>query len=224
MLDSLQSWKNRIKMFCIFKLKFLILLSKVMKEWPNSTCHARISPSMPSPVPIPPLAGLAGCQSVLSWPVEQKNGDRTGALAPGAEIKQENRVKIFLSQEANMKWLLEKEDRALRAENSTGVISDIKSQLFWYNLSGIKYSLGWPAMFPWERIWDIAADSHCVFEKVQRENIWTFPLRGTSEEWFGCSYTTAPRPDHGSANISSAILKEFSLPPVFVVIQGQEFY
>lgn len=51
-----------------------------------------------------------------------------------------------------MKLLLGKVHRAVRAENSTGVISEIKSHLFWYNLSGIKYSLGWPAMFPWGMI------------------------------------------------------------------------
>lgn len=41
---------------------------------------------------------------MLSWPAEQKNVDRT----PRVEIKQENRAKTFLSQEAKMKLLLEK--------------------------------------------------------------------------------------------------------------------
>lgn len=53
--------------------------------------------------------------------------DRAGVLTPRAEIKQENRAKAFLSQEANMKLLLKKVHRAVRAENSTGVISEIKS-------------------------------------------------------------------------------------------------
>lgn len=59
-LDSLKSWKSRIKVFCTFKLKFLILLSKIMKERPNSMCRARISPSMLSPVPILLLADFTG--------------------------------------------------------------------------------------------------------------------------------------------------------------------
>lgn len=74
--------------------------------------------------------------------------DRTGVLTPSAEIKQENRAKTFLSKEANRELVLEKVHRAVRADNSTGVISEkMKSQLLWYHFPGLKYSSGWPATF-----------------------------------------------------------------------------
>lgn len=74
--------------------------------------------------------------------------DRTGVLTPSAEIKQENRAKTFVSKEANRELVSEKVHRAMRADNSTEVISEkTKSQLLWYHFSGLKYSSGWPATF-----------------------------------------------------------------------------
>ena len=71
-------------------------------------------------------------------------------MTPSAETRQENRVKTFLSQEANMKLGLEKMHRAMKAENSAGVKAEkIRGQLFCYSLSELKYPSGWPAMSFW---------------------------------------------------------------------------
>jgi len=42
-------------------------------------------------------------------------------MTPSDEVRQENRVKTLLSQEANMRPGLEQKHRARKAENSTGV-------------------------------------------------------------------------------------------------------
>lgn len=147
-------------------------------------------------------------------------------MAPRAEIKQENRAKAFFSQEANMKLLLGKRHRAVRAENPAGGISEIKSQLFWYHLSGIKHSLDCHVPVGHYKEFGVFTDSHCVSEKAQGENIWAFPLKSEGHKC-GVMVWVVPTPQPqgmimAPVNIPTAILK-FSLPPVFVMAQGWEF-
>lgn len=87
-------------------------------------CHGRISLCVLSPLPIPALADLTN--GVINWgchdqQLEQKNPDSTGIMTPSAEIRQENRIKTLLSQEAIRKLGLEKMHRAMKAENSAEV-------------------------------------------------------------------------------------------------------
>lgn len=63
-------------------------------------------------------------------------------MTPSAEIKQ-NRVKMLLSREVNMKQGLEKMHRAMKAANSAGVTAEkIGGLLFCYSRSGLKYPSG----------------------------------------------------------------------------------
>lgn len=122
---------------------------------------------------------------MLSSAAEQKNVDRTGVLTPRAEIRQENRAKTFLSQETNMKLFLEKVHKAVRFENSTGVISEIKSYFGIICLGLNTLYSGLPCSLGARRgIWGVAADSYCVSQKSQREKteISLKSKKDTSEE------------------------------------------